>query len=228
MKPQLLRVGESQSPVVVIDGFSGVVDRVAALADELAPFPPIQGNYFPGVRRIITQADPKAYGYAYETCRQAAPFVGGAFDVQNFDLVEASFSIVTLQPDQLLARQRQPHFDSPDQKLFAMLHYLRVPAGSGTAFYRHKATGVERVTEANVDRFATTARAEGAKLPRDSGYMHGSDDFYEQIGAIEAVPDRMIMYHGSLLHSGIIPEGMTFSPDPREGRLTANFFLRGR
>jgi len=38
----------------------------------------------------------------------------------------------------------------------------------------------------------------------------------------------MIIYHGSLLHSGIIPSGMNFSADPRQGRLTANLFLRGR
>ena len=227
MKPQLLRVGNSQSPVVIVDNFSGVVERVAELADELAPFPPIKGNYFPGLRRVITLADAKAYGYVHEACRQAAPFIGGAFNVKGFDLAEASFSIVTLRPGELRTLQRQPHFDSPEPNVFALLHYLRVPSGSGTAFYRHRATGIERVTEANVDRFAMTARAEGVRLPKDSGYMHGSDDFYEQIGAVEAVPDRMIIYHGSLLHSGIIPPDMSFSADPRDGRLTANFFLRG-
>jgi len=41
------------------------------------------------------------------------------------------------------------------------------------------------------------------------------------------VPDRMLIYQGSLLHSGIISKGMKFSADPREGRLTANLFVRG-
>ena len=45
------------------------------------------------------------------------------------------------------------------------------------------------------------------QLPPDSGYIHGSDEFFEQIGAVEAVPDRLIIYQGSLLHSGIIPPG---------------------
>ena len=227
MKPQLLRLGNSKSPVVIVDGFSGVVESVAELADELAPFPPIKSNYFPGVRRLITPADPKAYGYVHEACRQARPYIGGAFDLKGFDLTEASFSIVTLRSDELQTQQRQPHFDSPEQSALAMLHYLRVPAGSGTAFYRHRSTGIERVTETNVHRYAMTARAEGTRLPKDSGYMHGSDDFYEQIGMIEAIPDRMVIYHGSLLHSGVIPPNMVFSADPREGRLTANFFLRG-
>jgi hypothetical protein len=228
VKPELLRFGNSQSPVVVVDDFTGSAEEVAALADALAPFPPIAGNYYPGVRRTITQADADAYAYVFETCRQAAPFIGGAFDVEGFDLVEGSFSLVTLQPHELEPVQRTPHFDSPEQNLLALLHYLRVPAGSGTAFFRHRATGIERVTEANVDKFVHAARAEAAKLPRDSGYMHGSDQFYEQIGAVEAIPDRLTIYHSSLLHSGIIPPGMTFSADPRQGRLTANLFLRGR
>jgi hypothetical protein len=66
-----------------------------------------------------------------------------------------------------------------------------------------------------------------ANLPTDSGYILGSNPHYEQIGAVEAVPDRLIIYQGSLLHSGIIPSGMNRSSDPREGRLTANFFVIG-
>ena len=66
-----------------------------------------------------------------------------------------------------------------------------------------------------------------AALRPDSGYIHGSDDYFEQIGSVNAVADRLIIYQGSLLHSGIVPEGMRFSADPREGRLTANLFVRG-
>jgi hypothetical protein len=228
MKPQLFRFGNSQSPVVVIDDFTGSAEKIAALADQLAPFPPIGGNYYPGVRRTISEADTDAYAYVFETCRQAAPFIGGAFEVQGFDLVEGSFSLVTLRPAELEPVQRAPHFDSPDPLLFALLHYLRVPAASGTAFYRHRSTGIERVTEQNLARFVPAAQAEAARLPRDSGYMHDSDPFYEQIGIVEAIPDRVVIYHSSLLHSGIIPPDMTFSADPRQGRLTANFFLHGR
>jgi hypothetical protein len=38
----------------------------------------------------------------------------------------------------------------------------------------------------------------------------------------------MLIYQGSLLHSGVIPPDMPLSADPREGRLTANIFVRGR
>lgn len=227
MNPNLQRIGNSQSPVVIIDEFSGSAEDIARIADALAPYPPITGNFYPGVRRVITPADGAASDYVIRTCERAAPFVGGAFDVDRFDLTEASFSIVTMRPDELQPAQRAPHFDSSDQNVFAMLHFLRVPPGSGTAFYRHRATGVERVNPENVNRFVYAARADAARLSADSGYMNASDEYYEQIGMVEAVPDRLIIYHGSLLHSGVIPSGMTFSDDPREGRLTGNYVIYG-
>ena len=228
MKPELRRVGSMQSPVVVIDEFSGAAEEVASIADSLAPFPPVgNANYYPGLRRFIGRGDAEANAYVERLCERAAQFIAGAFDVDGFDLLEASFSMVTAKPTELRAAQRAPHFDSTDQKYLALLHYLRVPEGSGTAFYRQRSTGIERVTEANIAKFMTTADAQAAMLPWDSGYIAGSDQFYEQIGAVEGVKDRLIIYQGSLLHSGIIPQGMNFSADPREGRLTANIFVRG-
>ena len=227
MRPELRRVGNSQSPVVVIDEFSGDSEAVARLAEALAPFPAIDHNYYPGVRRLIFETDADANAYVNRTCEAAAQFIAGAFDVDGFDLLEASFSMVTARPSELSLPQRAPHFDSPDQKYYALLHYLRVPANSGTAFFRQRSTGIERVTAANISTFVRKAEAEAAQLAPHSGYIHGSDAFFERIGAVEAVPDRLVIYQGSLLHSGIIPAGMNFSSDPREGRLTANLFVRG-
>jgi hypothetical protein len=228
VKPELRRVGSMQSPVVVIDNFCGSCDQAVAAAEALAPFPPInRDSYYPGLRRVVDRADGPANHYVEDLCQRSAQFIAGAFNVEGFDLLEASFSMVTAKPSELREAQRAPHFDSTDQKYFALLHYLRIPDGTGTAFYRQRSTGIERVNEANIARFVTTAEKEAAMLPKDSGYIHGSNQFYEQIGAVEGVVDRLVIYQGSLLHSGIIPPGMSFSGDPREGRLTANIFVRG-
>jgi hypothetical protein len=213
--------------VVVIDDFTGSAEAIAEAAEALAPFPAIAANYYPGLRRIITPADGAANAYVEQACEAAAQFIAGAFDVDGFDLIEASFSMVTAEPRELRPAQRAPHFDSTDQKYFALLHYLRVPTGTGTAFYRQRSTGIERVSEDNVARFVRSAEAEAALLRPDSGYIQGSDEYFEQIGAVDAVPDRMLIYQGSLLHSGIIPPDMPLSGDPRHGRLTANIFVRG-
>ena len=227
MKPELRRIGNTQTPVVVIDDFTGSLERILEIAEELAPYPR-HTNYYPGLRRIFRPADTAANAYVEETCERAAPFIADAFDIDGFDLVEASFSMVTLKPAELTEPQRAPHFDTTDQQDLALLHFLRAPPNSGTAFYRQRATGIERVTEFNVSAYVPVAEVQIPQLPVDSGYFHGSDEFFEQIGAIEAVPDRMIIFQGSLLHSGIIPPDMPLTGDPRHGRLTANIFIRGR
>ena len=228
MRPELRRVGNEQNPVVVIDEFTGRLDDICAIAEGLAPYPELKGNYYPGRRRVIGPADPAANDYVEQICRESAQFIAGAFDIESFTLLEASFSMVTTKPSDLSRPQRAPHLDSPDPKHFALLHYLRVPAGSGTAFYRQRSTGIERVTERNIAEFVTTAERDAASLAADSGYISGSDRFFEQTEAIEAIPDRLLIYQGGLLHSGIIPPAMSFSADPREGRLTANLFVLGR
>ena len=226
MKPELRHVGESRTPVVVIDDFSGSLERILETADALAPYPR-HTNYYPGLRRIFTAADTAANAYVDETCERAAQFIAGAFDIDSFDLLEASFSMVTLKPTELTPPQRAPHFDTTNQKDLALLHFLRVPPNSGTAFFRQRTTGIERVTDLNVSVYVPVAEVQTAQLPADSGYFHSSDEFFEQIGAVEAVPDRMVIFQGSLLHSGIIPPDMPLTADPRQGRLTANIFVRG-
>ncbi len=222
MKPELRRVGESQSPVVVLDGFSGAPGDIVETAAALAPFEASRGTYYPGLRRIITPADRAANAYVEHMLEAAAPFIGGAFDFDRFDLFEASFSMVTASPDALSPVQRAPHFDSTDPGYLALLHYLADTPG--TAFYRQRSTGIEIVDDGNVDRFVAAARAESAAM---TGYVRQSGTYFEQIGVVEGLADRLVIYRGNMLHSGIIPEDMDFSSDPRRGRLTANIFIRG-
>jgi hypothetical protein len=221
MKPELRRVGEAQSPVVVIDDFTGAIDELVELAAAMAPFPSSAGNFYPGLRRSIVPGEP-AYGYVKHLLKAAAPYIGGGFDVDTFDLLEASFSMVTAPPATLAVAQRAPHFDSTDPDYIALLHYLSDTPG--TAFFRQRATGIEIVNDGNMAAFVGTARRVNASL---SGYIHGSNQHYEQIGQIEGVSDRLAIYRGAMLHSGIIPPDTTFSADPRVGRLTANIFIRG-
>jgi hypothetical protein len=223
MKPALRRFGEGQHPVVVVDDFTGDVGAIVEIAAALAPFPANADNYYPGLRRVITEADTAAFAYADRVLRQAATFIGGGFGYDNFDWIGASFSMVTTAPSALTPPQRAPHFDSTDPGYLAVLHYLSDTAG--TAFYRQRLTGIEQVDASNVDRFVDCARPSAAMT---KGYIHGSDAFYEQIGLVEGVADRLVIYRGSLLHSGMIPPDAVFSADPRQGRLTANLFVQGR
>ncbi|MBI0475500.1 hypothetical protein D9601_09075 [Sphingomonas sp. MA1305] len=221
MTPSLIRIGRSQSPVVIVDGATGDVDRIVDLAAALAPFPNVARSYYPGVRRVLTAADGPAHDYATGLLQALAPFIGGAFEVDGFDWIEGSFSMVTAAPDTLSPAQRIPHFDSVDPGYLAVLHYLADTPG--TAFYRQQATGIERVDAGNRDAFIAAARRDGAQL---SGYTNASNAAFERIGLVEGKRDRVVLYQGCLLHSGIIPHDMLRSIDPRAGRLTTNLFIQ--
>jgi len=222
MKPELHRVGTNESPVVTIDGFSGDVQAVVDIAAALAPFSPDTKTHYPGVRRILCERDGDAWAYVRRTLKGVAPFLGGAFDFVHFDLLGASFSMVTARPETLSLPQRAPHFDSTDPDYIAILHYLSDTPG--TAFYRQRSTGIETITDANCDTFVAAARRASASL---SGYTNGSNGHFEQIGAVAGHADRLAIYQGRMLHSGLIPADMDFSADPRRGRLTANLFVKG-
>lgn len=222
MTPQLLRFGRSQAPVVVVDDFSGNIPAIRALAGAMTPFPEAT-NYYPGLRRIIRAEDVAAMAYVDATLRRSAMFLAGGFGAKTFGLLEASFSIVTTPAAELTPVQRAPHFDSVEPKYIALLHYLSDTPGTGTAFYRHRATGVERVDAVNKGRFLATATQESCGF---NGYIQGSNPWFEEIGRVEAVPDRLVIYQGALLHSGIIPSDMHFDADPDRGRLTSNIFVR--
>lgn len=217
------RVGTSQSPVVTIDGFTHSVSALIEMAAGMAPLPPMRGNSYPGLRRVITSNDGAALRLVEQLADAAAPFAVGAFDLNRLDLVEASFSMVTTPPDMLAPQQRVPHFDSTDQRYIAFLLYLSDTPDSGTAFYRQRGTGIETIDDANLRSFVDA-------LPErepERAYITASNEAFEQIHAVTGLPGRLVMYRGCLLHSGIIPPHMPLSPDPRAGRLTLNLFLQG-
>lgn len=223
MRPERQLIGQSSTPVLTVDGLGPEPAEVAALAGKLAPFPPATNNY-PGLRRVLGESDGSAWDYVIELLQQATPFLAGAFDLDGFDLIEASFSLVTRHPAELSPVQRMPHFDSVDANFYAVMHYLS-PC-DGTAFYRHRDSGIELVGPDTVDAYVAAARRAAVAAPAQ--YICGDSPAYVQIGSVEGLAGRLVAYPGRLLHSGLIPEGFQGSSDPQRGRLTTNMFIRGR
>lgn len=225
MTPQLFRVGDGAHSVVIIDSATGNPGAVIDIAAALAPFPRGPNANYPGVRRVIDAHDGAAIGYVRDLLEAVAPIIEQTFDCHGFDLLEASFSIVTTPPAVLKPQQRIPHFDATDPRYLAVMHYLGDVAGSGTAFFRQRATAIEMVGEGDVAAFIAAAQAIAPGL---GGYFAGGDAGFDEIGRVAAVRDRVVIYQGALLHSGIIPRDMPLDPDPRRGRLTTNIFLSAR
>ncbi|RFB05046.1 DUF6445 family protein [Parvularcula marina] len=217
---QIDRIGFEEQPVIHVDNAFPDPEQLVEMATT-STFD-LESAYYPGVRAPA----PKGY---LESVRDAIASVGPeAFGWQGGKLSvhEGYFSIVTKSPEELMPIQCIPHYDGTDTGIIAVLHYLCPPGHGGTAFYRHRTTGFETITEGRQSSYKASLEADARRegMPQHD-YIRGSSAMFEQTAAYEARFNRLLAYRGCSLHSGMIPENPVLSDNPREGRLTLNTFL---
>ena len=218
---ELRRIGKENQPLVVIDNFH---PDPHALINEAAtrPFAALAPNY-PGVR--AQAPEPYLQSIAHLQLR-------GILDefkiARPWSLQECFFSMVTVPPGDLRPIQSIPHFDGAGDHKLAILHHLNAEDFGGTAFYRHKSTGIETVTSTNIEKYRQKINVEAAQYgtptPR---YFRETDNMFERISAAEHRFNRAIIYRGVNLHAIDLKPDFDFSADPRRGRLTINTFISG-
>jgi hypothetical protein len=145
------------------------------------------------------------------------------------DLVECNFSLMTTRPENLRPIQRLPHFDSVHRGRIALLHYLCGPEQGATAFFRHRTTGWETISAERLDLYGAEIESDVRRhgMP-PARYMSGDDGLFEETLRTNACFNRLVIYRGWTLHSGVVPSNFAYSTDPRAGRLTINTFLQAR
>lgn len=176
---------------------------------------------YPGVRAPLDPATNRAWVEAL------SPLLSRAFgEAEGLWSMQAWYSIVTHRPDQLVPIQRLPHVDGTDPRQVALMLYLHRTGHGGTAFFRHRATGLEAITAGDWPRYARTLEGEIARggLP-PAAYVTDGAPWFERTHASEGQFNQAVFYRGNLLHSGVIDNTAPLSPDPDEGRLTINAFL---
>jgi hypothetical protein len=146
-----------------------------------------------------------------------------------------SFSIVTKRGRDLAPWQRTPHFDPVD---VAGVVYLNLPeqCRGGTAFYRHRASGLEAFPWRVGRRLARLMRRHGLSSPDDlarwvmsppkeplGGFITASTEQWELLHLVAMRYNRLVVYHGRAFHSGYI-EDAWFGPTLPTRRLTLNLF----
>lgn len=147
----------------------------------------------------------------------------------DFDVIDASFSVVTRSPAALTLKQRLPHCDAFVAERIALVHYLCPSEAGGTAFYRHRSSGFETIDEGRAPGYFGQLNAELASAgPPAPSYMAGDTALFERTMLVEARYNRAVIYRSFLLHSGAIPPQATLSADPSRGRLTITAFLSTR
>lgn len=218
----IAHIGTGRQPVIVIDNF---VPDPHALASEAAAlrFAPM-GAYYPGLRAPVPTR--RVAGFVAPVAKLIAETFGLSPDL---GLIEAMYSLVTTPPAELRPIQRLPHFDGCEPERLALLHYLGGCEGGGTAFYRHRATGLESVGPDRLAEYDAALRRDVAEFGMpEAGYIAGDTPMFERIARFEGRFNRALIYRGQTLHCADMPLGAPLSPDPRHGRLTVNTFLMGK
>jgi hypothetical protein len=210
---KVLRVGRGEHAVVIIDDVLARPDVFAGYAASARFSAPDAGAY-PG----LTAALPT--NYARALIQALRPILMDGFGLGGPGRFSGFLALATTPLRQLSPLQRMPHFDSPDARKVAIVHYLGRGEFGGTAFYRHVATGLEAVGRAQVARFSTAARPELGH----HAHQYTDGTFFQEVGRIDYVFNRLIMYPTNVFHAAV----HTCSVLPRDaasGRLTANLFI---
>jgi len=136
----------------------------------------------------------------------------------------SAFSLTTTPPEALGPLQRTPHFDASSPHYMAALLFLCDQAHGGTGFYRHNATGLQRITADKREHYLDAYHDEVNRRQPPARYFDRSDEQFTFLGMMPARFNRLVVYPGSLLHSACINPARSLSSDPRQGRLTVNTF----
>jgi hypothetical protein len=219
-------VGAERNRVIVIDDVLQNAWRAVDIAAAIAPFAPERAFAYPGLRHNLTPDHQAGAAYVRALVEASGPSILAAYGAPSLNIVAASFSIVTQSPAELKSAQRLPHTDSYDANFVALLHHLHNVPGTGTGFYRHRRTGFETVSEARREALEAGWAEDWAEYgePKQA-FFADSDPRYEKIFQVEGRFNRLVIYPGSLFHSGLIPPDFPFDPNPRSGRLTGNIFV---
>jgi hypothetical protein len=217
----------SDQHLVSIDSFLEAPEHAISQA-VLQNFAKITPQY-PGVRAAVAPAVCRAW------LAQLSPLLDewfGAPGGKQGWAMQAWYSLVTTPPQALAPMQRLPHVDGTDPRQIAMMLYLHRTGpdsrqGGGTAFFRHRSTGLESLTAETYPRYAAAVQADYGRtgLPAAAYPTDGAPHF-ERTHVAEGTFNRAIFYRGNILHSGVIDNAAPLSADPREGRLTINAFFR--
>ena len=217
------QVGRERTPVIVIDDFAASTDRLVEAACGDLEYGPDSTSRYPGVRArlprdYVVGVLNKLYTLFYQVYAVPADL--------GMKPVNAVYSLITTPESDLEPRQCAPHFDSTRPYYLAVLHYLNAGQHCDTGLFRHRETGLERITDGVSAEYIQSREAWAERHgPLSPAYIKGSNEQFELYDRIEYRPNRLAVYPGGLLHSGLVDPAIDIDGNPRTGRLTANVFV---
>lgn len=224
MPPDIRSVQIGDHHAVIIDNFLEQPEKLRdmAVTSQFEPYPKFEERKgYPGIRSRAPE------GYTNPVTALLESVVRVNFNIPAHLPLRKSmcaYSLTTMLPTELGPLQCTPHFDASTPYHMAVLLYLCGEEHGGTGFYRHNATGLQRITEQNREHYLDVYYEEiNARRPAQR-YFDQSDQQFTFLGMVPAKFNRLVMYHGSLLHTACVNPARSIDANPLTGRLTVNSF----
>ena len=211
---EVARIGRRGIEVTLIDNVLHDPGGVSALGFAQT-YAEDRTNFYPGFRAAM----PESFSTAFRAW--LTPILQRTIDCDT-----SFFSVVATASKDLLPIQRIPHYDSTDPHLFAAVIYLCDSRFSGTAFYRHRRTGFEEITEENVKNYTLALNSDmqlhGAP---NKEYIGGDTAMFETIFSNELKFNSAIVYPARTLHAAKIAKQFDPPKGKNDWRLTVTALL---
>ena len=143
--PAVKTIGKENTPVLTFDLPLSLAQHLIKVASTYPPDWVAAPNTYPG----IWSRTPPGYNNAL------LDFLAEHIKQYFFDIEDSPRSIYScyampvIPKDDWAEMQKVPHFDSTDSRQLATVLYLCDESFGGTGFYRHKTSGIEKVTPDN-------------------------------------------------------------------------------
>jgi hypothetical protein len=218
-----VRVGECPIVVTVADNVLLRQRQLAEFGQGLA-FVEDDTNLYPGVRaRVPAEFSRPLHAWLTRTLHHTGVLEEGCSVYAD----DSFFSIVNKRRANLQPLQRIPHYDSADPRVFAAVIYLFDRASSGTSFYRHRATGYERIGGDNAGNYKIALNRNLKQFgPPAREYTNGSNALFERTHSVDSAFNRIVIYSGNVLHAADIDGRLFSGNDIGQWRLTISSLIK--
>ena len=225
--PSIQRIALGGTCVCVVDDAllapQRWVDDAAAHARNFVEAP---HNAFPGLELRMPDAVSVRIGEYFDR------HLRGLYGIRRCLRQHAKLALVTRPPECLQPYQTIPHVDAlasaPGEcAMAAVLYLFDDPALGGTSFYRPRVDAAH-LAQLVADAGTLEAEAFAARHGVARAYPGDGGAWFERVLTVPARWNRLVVYPGTVLHSGAIDAPQRLQADPRHGRLTLNAFLTCR
>lgn len=225
--PVIQRIPLGSSVVCVIDDALEAperwVEEAQARRDAFAEAP---YNAYPGIELRLPPALSATFAKYFDR------HLRRDFGVRRTLRQHAKLAMVTRPENQLQPLQTIPHIDqlsgvAGESVVASVLYLFQHEALGGTSFYA-PLVGEQQMRELVDAGSSLDAPSFAARYGIRRGYCAGSTRWFERVLTVPPRWNRLVVYSGTILHSGDIRAPHLLVADPGQGRLTLNAFLTCR